>query len=430
MRIRGARSLGWGLFLVVCQGLQLLALFSRGTHAYWAREPGSALDWALGAVPLVAACLAGAACLAVRSVLPWSTGVEGIARVRATRLIGYAVGPGIAAALVSTALTVGIASIVTVQARGEFVLPATGGLMAVVVVMYLASAALGAAAGIVWPGPITPFLVTSAGTLTVFLAGPLGVGPLVRIGGSTGTVADQLLRPGTVFTWCLGLIWVAVPALLLVGALVAGGGTRRLLTVSAVAALCALPLVATGGGGSGAAYATNPSFPDRCAQQTGLVVCTRAGSTFEAAPTARAMAPFVRAVDALGVTPRPRTWGVVTSVPSAGSPAGRAWMFADSAGSTTPTPEEFSQAVMMPRECSSIDQDQRLLSTLVVASEWVQAEATGTANPALDGQQRAWLRDPAARRWAATAAVGLGTCDVSKVQVPPTFRTARTGLSW
>lgn len=407
-----------------------MALFSRGAHAFWTTEPGSALDWALGAVPLVAACVAGASCLAARTVLPGSTGADGVARVRALRFLLYAIVPGVVAALIATSLTVGVALTVTVQVRGEFVPPTTWGLMVVVVVMYLSGAIAGATVGTLWPGSMMPFLVTSAGVLIFFLARPLGLGGLMRVGGSTGSVADQLMRPGIIFTWCLALLWFVVPALLAVGGLAAGGVVRRLLTAASLAAICAVPLIAAAVGGSEKAYATNPSFPDRCAHRGNLEVCTRAGSTFEAEPTVRAMAPFVQAVDALGVNPRPRTWGVVTTVPSSTPPVDRAWMFADANAASTPEPEEFSQAVLMPRPCPSIEHDPRLFSTLVVATEWVQAKATRTENPALDRQQRAWLRGPDARRWTTRAAVGLGECDASGVPVPSVFGTTRSGLPW
>lgn len=421
------------LFIVAVMmlSLQLAAVLSRGTSQFWARESGSALDWALASSPLVAACVAGVACYQAQVSVPGSQPQEALAQARTSRAVILSSWPAVAGGITSTVLVVGVALLIVLRTRGDLPVPHTWGLLTVVACMYVSAGATGAMLGLILRGAIVPFLVAILGFLGFFVAGSVGIARLLRIGGSTGSVSDFSVSWQTVGIWCAALLMIPLALALVVGWV---RGSPRLLSSTPSALLCLAVVaglfwvLAGNSGGQGHVYQLKRGNPDRCATRDGVTVCSRSSSAFDPAATAEALAPYQKVVRSL----RPggssvSRWNVVSVAGEA--PPGRV-IIANSTGAQVPMKYELSEGALGGSGCPRLVNSPKFVSVLTVAGEWVSYQVTNEPVPGTTAAQLEWLRSPEGRSWTAGAATAIASCDVASVQVPPGWGSQESGLTW
>ncbi|WP_142004088.1 hypothetical protein [Barrientosiimonas humi] len=411
--------------------LQLAAVFSRGTSQFWARESGSALDWALASSPLVAACVAGVACYQAQVCVPGRQPHEALAQVRTSRAVILSSWPAVAGGITSTVLVVGIALLIVLRTRGDLPLPHTWGLLIVALCMDAAAGAAGAILGLILRGPIVPFLVAILGFLGFFVAGSVGIARLLRIGGSTGSVSDFSVSWPTVGIWCAALLTIPSMLVLMVGWV---RGSPRLLSSTPITVLCLAVVaglfwvLAADSGGQGYVYQLKRDTPDRCASQDGITVCSRSSSAFDPASTAEALAPYEQVVRSLrpGGSKDSR-WNVVSVAGEA--PPGRL-IIANSTGAEIPMKYELSEGALGGSGCPRLVNSPKFVSVLTVAGEWVAYQVTNEPVPGTTAAQLEWLRSPEGRSWTARAAAAIESCDVAGVPAPRGWGSQESGLTW
>ena len=411
----------------------MAAVFSRGTNTFWVREPGSAVDWAVGSTPLVAACVLGYSAYAASSFVPGGTARETLTQSRPIRLGVFAALPAFCAALSSTIITLVVVLVeVYAHRQGSIVVPHTLALLAPVACMYAAAAVVGACIGMLLQGPAVPFILTILGFLAFFLARPFHLDRLLRIGGSTGSSADSSLVMSKLMAWCAAFLVLALIPMAIVGHVArrmpALASTKIATAIASLGAVVFL-FFSSVSGGNGYAYRTMATFPDHCSRTGDEAVCVRSDSTFDAQDTARALKPYITSVDSLGSVPRITRWGVL-SIPGSAPPASAGYIIANGDASPVPLSYELAQGVLTGPGCATLAGDEKYAATVTVAGEWIMHDATGTMTPGLSAAEVAWLNGPASRQWVAHAAAALRACDLSSVTAPPGWPARKSGFTW